>query len=197
MARKILGADQYNSYYDITDSDSYPWWLLANFSKSIGLVKKNKYCDELKLNLYDMRVYGHYTPLEPLQPTDLLTCKEKLYYEQNCNLIAEELGNNKYKIIHCDLGKNYFRGLLRAYRILEPLTENSENGAKLRAGIILNLFRKEINKARTEAGYSALSYEQDLVLGSVFTPAKARTVTPPKNKNRAGKSTGDRSACQG
>ena len=197
LSRKIIGADQFNSAYDIIDSDSYPWRLLSEFSKSIGIVKKNKYCEEKKLDLYDSRVYGPYIPLETPPPSDIRTCKEKLYYEQNCNLIVEELSNGKYKIIHCDLAKNYFRGLVNAYKILEPLTENSEGVANLRTEIIKNLFRKEINTARREAGYPALAYEQELHLGMVFPTKKPLESARNKGKNSAGRTTTDNSRSAG
>ena len=162
---EIRTTTQYSEKYNVDAPEPYPWRVIAQLAPRCGIVRKDKFCPELKTHLYAMRVYGTPTALPVPPPAHVDICKERLYYEQECNLIVDEVGPDQYQIIYCDLGRNYFRGLARVYSVVGPMTENSEHLPKTRQEIIMNLLRKEINEARERAGHAPLTAEQDLWAG--------------------------------
>ena len=167
---------QYDPNFEFDSKGVYSWGSIKNFAEQIGIVQKIKFCEQQKQNLYSASVHGKQIPFEPSGPVDLYSCTQKLYYEQKCNLIVEKSGKDQYKIVYCDSGRNYLRGMQKIYQIMDPLLENSGYAPELRASIIKNLFRQEINTARINAGHSVLTPKQDLAVALEFTTArKART----------------------
>ena len=178
-ARDVLLADQLDERCAFDTNDVYSWEEIKKLAPQIGIIQKNKFCTKQKLDLYDLRVHGKSNPFPAAAPANIHVSKEILYYEQNCQLIVEKLGTTQYKILYCDSAKNYLRGTVRAYKILEPLIENPTLAPRARIRIIENLLWQEIREQRERAGYSILSSKIDFPAALDFSK-KGRQ----KKKNR-------------
>ena len=97
---KRLG--NYTREYRVTAPDEYTLKELEKISNRIGVIAPT----EAK-NLYEFGAAGAKTAYKIF---GLEAAQRTLIAYANCDLLAQKLPNQKYKIIYCDTGKNYLRG---------------------------------------------------------------------------------------
>ena len=154
MSSLLKHLSEYSKEYQVTDSEEYSLKELQKISGRFGLISKPAGSEDYNLNAWCTKQNRKVRNFE--------AGLGSLVEHFNCDLIAERLPNDKYKIIYCETGKNYLRGLTAAALVLDETIKQpgipiSQKYKQLQQKLI-----EYANLARGELGYKKLSSKYDI-----------------------------------